>query len=348
MNTIQKLVKQFYQTEVYCIKFSSNKMKSTSFGKRLLNCVKPALPKAAKTTLWLLKITIPVTFFVLILNHTGYLKQIANIIEPFFNFLGLPVESAFVLITSTFTNVYSAIAVMSTLGIPMRDATIIALMVLISHGFIIESAIIKKSGSSVLRMLLIRLAGSILAGLFLNAIMPASASVIENKLTTESLPFLQVLKDWAIGMFFLGIKIISLVSGLFVLQNMLEEFGIIRILSKLMKPLMRLIGLPENTSVSLIVVNTIGLAYGAAVILDQLEKGKMNREEADLLNHHAVISHSQIEDPLLFLALGLSMHWLIWPRILLAIITVWLRRLELSLKQKKKPKLRPAPVSGNF
>lgn len=138
---------------------------------------------------------------------------------------------------------------------------------------------------------------------------------------------------------FLGLKIISLVSILFIFQNILEEFGIIAWISKAMKPLMRVLGLPESTSVSLIVVNTIGLAYGAAVVLDQLDKNKMNRKDADLLNHHAVISHSQIEDPLLFLALGITIHWIIWPRIILAIAAVWLRKLELKIKNSRKAKV---------
>ena len=305
---------------------------------RILKCIKPALPKAAKTTIWLLKITIPVTFLVLVLNYTGWLTQISDGLQPFFNILGLPAESAFVLITSMLTNIYSVIAVISTLGIPVREATILAVMSLIAHGFIIESAIIKKSGSSVVRMLTIRVVFSLIAGLFLNAILTHGEVLVQQEIITTEQTFLTVFKNWAGDMFFLGLKIISLVSLLFIFQNILEEFGIIAWISRIMRPLMRILGLPESTSVSLIVVNTIGLAYGAAVVLDQLDKNKMNRKDADLLNHHAVISHSQIEDPLLFLALGITIHWLIWPRIILAVLVVWLRKLELKLKRSRKNK----------
>ncbi|MFO7829997.1 MAG: nucleoside recognition protein [Bacteroidales bacterium] len=309
---------------------------------RILKCIKPALPKAAKTTIWLLKITIPVTFLVLVLNYTGWLAQISSGLQPFFNLLGLPAESAFVLITSMLTNIYSVIAVISTLAIPVREATILAIMSLIAHGFIIESAIIKKSGSSVFRMLTIRVIFSLVAGLFLNAILPQGEVFVQDEITASSQSFPIVLKNWVVDMFFLGLKIISLVSILFIFQNILEEFGIIAWISCIMRPLMRILGLPESTSVSLIVVNTIGLAYGAAVVLDQLDKNKMIRKDADLLNHHAVISHSQIEDPLLFLALGITIHWLIWPRIILAILVVWLRKLELRLKKSRQGKVQLA------
>jgi hypothetical protein len=61
----------------------------------------------------------------------------------------------------------------------------------------------------------------------------------------------------------------------------------------------------------------------------------MNREDADLLNHHVAVSHSQLEDPLLFLTLGYTLHWLIWPRILIAVMAVWIRRMELRMKSIK-------------
>lgn len=312
-----------------------------SISQRLIKCAKPALPKAIKTTLWLLKITIPVTFVVMVMNYFGYLELLSSYMQPFFLLLGLPAESAFVLLTSIFTNVYSALAIISTLGLPIREATILGLMCLISHGFIIETAIVKKSGSNVFRMLTLRIVFSIIGGLMLNYIMPASDVRLLEAIENETLTFTATLLNWANAMFFLALKIIFLVSVLFIFQNIMEEFGVIKILSNLMKPFMRILGLPQSTSVSLIVVNTIGLAYGAAMVLDQLDKGKMNKADADLLNHHAVISHSQVEDPILFLSLGVTMHWLIWPRILLAIIAVWLRKLELNFKNRKSSILSP-------
>jgi len=39
-------------------------------------------------------------------------------------------------------------------------------------------------------------------------------------------------------------------------------------------------------------------------MIDQMKEGKVTRTEADLLNHHLAVSHSVIEDNLLFVALG--------------------------------------------
>jgi hypothetical protein len=110
------------------------------------------------------------------------------------------------------------------------------------------------------------------------------------------------------------------------LQKLLEEFGIIKALNTPLKPFMKVMGLPRSTTFSWIVANVLGLAYGSAIIMEEVEEGKMSRKDADLLNHHIVVSHSQLEDPLLFAAIGVPLFWIIWPRVVLAIIVVWLRK----------------------
>ncbi len=79
-----------------------------------------------------------------------------------------------------------------------------------------------------------------------------------------------------------------------------------------------------------------GLSYGGAIMISQSEEGKLSREDADLLNHHIAVSHSQLEDPLLFVAIGYPMAVLVIPRVLLAVGYVWLRRLEIWIKSGKK------------
>lgn len=317
---------------------TTNTPSSSTLG-RLKKCFLDAWPKALATSIWLLKIMLPVTFGVLILNYTGLLEIMASWFAPLLIRIGLPGESALVLITSVFTNIYSAIAVITTLGFEMRAAIIIAVMCLVAHGFILESAVIKKTGSNILLMLAVRIVGSIIAGIMLNAILPDFTGRVGMASRAESIPFLEALKEWFLNSLFLIGKIIVLITVLMFLQKVLEEFGIIRLLSRLLKPFMKIMGLPENTTFSWIVANTLGLAYGSAIIIDQKSEGAMSKEDADLLNYHIVLSHSQLEDPLLFVAIGLPFWWLVWPRVLLAIAAVWIRRLVgavLSMWQTKR------------
>ncbi|HAN18747.1 MAG TPA: nucleoside recognition protein [Bacteroidales bacterium] len=304
-----------------------------SFSSRVLKSIKEAFPKGLKTAYWLLKITIPVSFAVVILDYFGGIDFIAGYTTPVFKFIGLPGVAAVVLITSVFTNIYSVIAVLTTLALPNRDGTIIAVMCLISHGFIIETAVLRKTGSSPARMLILRLSASFVAGWFLNLVMPGSSSIAIDDIVREQLVFSEVFYNWLHVITKTVIKILVLVNLLLILQKLLDEFGLIDLLVKPLKPLIKLFGLPLNTSFSWVVANILGLAYGSAVIIEQLESGKISKADADILNHHIALSHSQLEDPLLFLTLGFSLGWLIFPRMIIAIVAVWLRKAELWFKQ---------------
>ncbi len=285
-----------------------------------------------KTAWWLIKITIPVSFGVMLLDYFGVLSLMAQYTGPVFRHLGLPGVSAIVLITSIFTNIYSVVAVLSLLQLPMREGIILGTMCLVSHGFIIETAVMQRTGSSAVRMLLLRLAGSFVIAWLLNGIMPGSMSTAIHTVIKEQSDFSLVVVHWLGSISKTTLKIVILVNILLVFQAILDEFGLIGAIEKPLSPFMKIMGLPRSTTLSWVVANLIGLAYGSAIMIDESEKGRMSRADADLLNHHVSLSHSQLEDPLLFLTLGYAIHWLIWPRIIIAIAAVWLRRAEIRIK----------------
>jgi spore maturation protein SpmB len=294
--------------------------------KGIYDSFRRSAPKGLKTAWWLIKITIPVTFAVMLMDYFGILAYIAGITGPWFKYLGLPGVSAIVLITSMFTNVYSVVAVLTLLDLPYREGIILATMCLVSHGFIIETAVMKKTGSSAIGINLVRIAGSIAVALILNWTMPGRFSEVDTVWVPGTITFQESLINWMVNTGSTILKIFILVNVLLFFQQILEEFGWIKLIEHPLRPLMKIMGLPTNTTFSWVVANLVGLAYGSAIMIDQCEKQKMTKGEADLLNHHISISHSQLEDPLLFTTLGYALHWLIWPRVIVAIAAVWLRK----------------------
>lgn len=305
-------------------------MELISLKERVFKCVHRALPVALKTSCWFLKIMLPVSFGVMLLSHFGILPYLSSFAAPLFGMLGLPGDAALVFVTSIFTNIYTVIALLSTLDFTLREGVILAVMCLISHGFFVEMLVQKKTGSSVLRMVILRLSMSFIAAAGLNLLMSRLPGVL-SAASVQHPEFMETLWMWVKSSVLLCIKIFAIVVSLMVVQRLLEEFGILNILSRLFTPLMSLFGLSGQVSFLWIVGNTVGLAYGSAIMMDYADSGKLDWRESDLLNHHLAVSHSELEDPLLFMAIGLPVFWLILPRLLLAIVAVWERRLEWKL-----------------
>ena len=97
---------------------------------------------------------------------------------------------------------------------------------------------------------------------------------------------------------------------------------------------MKFFGLAPKTSFLWIVANTLGLAYGAAVMIDETNSGKVSKKEVDLLNTHISVSHSNFEDLFLLSAIGATWYVLLISRWIISFILVWELRFEYYLKDK--------------
>ena len=283
-----------------------------------------------RTGLWLLLITVPLSFAVLLMKVTGVLDIVAALFKPLFGLVGLPGEAAIVFVTACLLNIYSCIAVIETLGLTGRAVTILALMCLISHNLPIESAVQRKAGSQAWRMVLLRLGASFVAGLALSFMLPADAphrAVASPVAALSVSSFGMEFKTWLSDISYLCAKIMVLITLLMILERVLDEFGVTRSLSRILKYPLMLLGLPPTTAFLWVVANTLGLAYGAGVIVDHTRRGVLPKSDADTLNHHIAISHSLLEDTCLFVAIGVSAWWITIPRIVLAGIVVWAKRL---------------------
>ena len=300
---------------------------------RLLNCFKAARPSAFKTIWWLSKIMVLLSFAIMLLQYFGVIEWISYWLTPIFSHFGLPGEAALAYVSGYFVNCYSAIAVMTTLDLSTRAATILSVMVLCSHNMIVETTVQHKTGSSVIRIVAIRTLSAFILGWVLNKIMPGSfevTSVSDN--IQEGFTFITMLRDWAFRTTKNVVLMTVLVYLLTVLQKILTEYGIIEYISRFLKPVMIFFGLPPKTAFLWLVSNTLGLAYGAGIMIEEAEKGETTREENDLLNHHIGISHSNLEDLLLFSAAGGAYLWMLLSRWAMSWVLVWERHVERLLR----------------
>lgn len=301
----------------------------------MLSCVRSATPSALKTIWWLTKIMIGVSFAIMLLQYFGVIEWISELLTPVFSSFGLPGEAALAYVSGYFVNCYTAMAVMSTLGLDMREATILAVMVLCSHNMIVETTVQAKTGSSAVRIVIIRTLSAFVLAFVLNKIMPEYAEKVTEVIETKDTTFVGMLVDWAWRTAKTVALMIVLVYLLTLLQRILNEFGIIKYIANFLKPVMVFFGLPPRTAFLWLVANTLGLAYGAAVMIDEAEQGTTTKEENDILNHHIGVSHSNLEDLLLFTAMGGNFLWMLLSRWAMSLLLVWERKLEIIFSKKR-------------
>jgi hypothetical protein len=206
-------------------------------------------------------------------------------------------------------------------------------MCFIAHNFCGECLVMRKTVSSLVKMIFLRLFCAIAAGWILHFIVPASLdatettlAVVEEVQVRTADGFFLTLLTWLVDSGLLLLRMGLVIFGIMFLQKALDEFGLMLLLGKLTAPFMKILGLPPTAGYLWIVANVAGVAYGAAFLIEAVRTGSLTQSEADLINHHAAISHSQIEDTLLFMSIGVPYLWAALPRFLLAVLVVWLER----------------------
>lgn len=295
---------------------------------RIGECIARALPKAGKTCLWLLKIILPISLLVRLLQYSGLLGRISEVLAPAFSLVGLPGETAIIFITSVFSPLYAPIALITSMSLGVREATILALMCLTSHNLMVESSVQAKTGSSFWGMTFLRLVMSFVIAFCLNRVMPlegwGQVGVAQSAAVCDSLREVFIL--WLTSSMKVVISILLIVTALMILHYVLDEFKLMQGLSAFFSPLMRLFGLPRKAAFLWLVGNVVGLAYGGAIMIEQMERKKLLYSEGNILNHHLAICHSLLEDTIIFVAIGLPAFWLIATRLFFAILVVWTRK----------------------
>lgn len=299
---------------------------------RVVACVKEILPTTTKTCIWIIKITVGVSFAMMLLKYFNILPYISDAISPVFGIFGLPGSAALAYVSGYFVNVYSAIAVMSTLDLDWRAITILSAMVMASHSMFLETPVLKKTGASAVRMVIVRTLGAFILGVSLNLVLPGSAALSSSEAAVaQQVAFLSAFKTWFISTLKLVVMMILIIYTLNIVQRLLQEFGIMDRIATVFKPLMRVFGLPPGTVFLWLVANLIGLGYGAAAILDSLSRNSLSQRDVLLLDTHISVSHSNLEDLILLSATGAVWWVLLLSRWILSIILVWEQKLEFRI-----------------
>lgn len=300
---------------------------------KIFECFKQAVPASWKSTRWLLKLMIPISLAVTLMQHFGILAWIATWINPMFVHFGLPGESAVAFISGAAAGTYAGLAVMMSIPLTMKQASILALMIALCHALPMECAVNKKTGSSFWNMAVIRIVMALLCAFTLNLLLPEIAGKYIYLGAEADSSLAEVTTTWVLSQVKMSLMVMLIIFTLMVVQRMLEAYRLLDSLSRLLSPLMLFFGLSRHASYMWLVGNVLGISYGSAVMLELEEKGLVTKDEANDVNYHLIMNHSMLEDTIVFAATGISAILLITTRVSFALLLVWGRKLT----TRKKP-----------
>ena len=293
---------------------------------KFMQSLRSAFLPTWKSASWLLKLMIPISLAVTLLQHWGVLAWIAGYLNPLFSMLGLPGESAVLFISGAAAGTYAGVAAMMSVHLTLRQATIVGIMILICHALPMECTVNHKTGSNFLRMGLIRIFMAFVAAMYLNQLLPDMSTPYLYMGAAADSSLMEVLQTWALSQLKVAVLVFLIIYVLMVIQSLIQLYSLLDPLSRFLAPLMRFFGLPRKAAYMWLVGNVLGLSYGSAVMLDLEERGQITREDANAVNYHLIMNHSMLEDTIVMAVTGISVFWILATRILFALIVVWTRK----------------------
>ncbi len=273
---------------------------------------KQTLHSSLQSSIFILKLVIPLYIFADILLYFGWLGYISFIFEPITNILHLPTETALALAAGVFLNIYAAIAFAAPLGLSPYEWTILGLFLGVCHSMLIESAIMKKIGISVRYAFSLRISMAFLAVIPLY-FMPLSwfgeKAVLDTQKAEVFDNFYSMIENSIYSSLVLSIKVILLIVSIIFLMDFVKSTKIVQEYQK-----------KVSTSFSIIAGLILGITYGAGILMNEAKSGALSKKEIFYIGTFLMICHSIIEDTLLFVIFGANYWILVSIRLVYAII----------------------------
>ncbi len=131
----------------------------------VISIIVNAVKSTMSTVLKLSKIVVPVVFAITLIKTVGILNYISEFFAPFMQIFNLPGEASLPIILGGTVNLYAAITAIETLTLTKAQITTIAIMLLIAHSLVLETAVITSIGVKKRTQLILRITTAIIIGL---------------------------------------------------------------------------------------------------------------------------------------------------------------------------------------
>lgn len=279
------------------------------------------LTNGIQVTWTLSKIIFPITVLVTILQHTPVLPLVIQLFTPLMSWIGLSGEAAVPIVLGNSLNLFAGIAAIVSFEFTVKEVFIMALMLSFSHNLFVESSVAVKVGIRWPIVVGIRIALAILSALTIHLFWSGGQEIAQygfvgvDSSTPES--WVAIGYDGFLTAGNSVLQLAMIVVPLMVILQFLRELGWLKKISTQLAPFTKLLGMKPNASMTLVAGLSIGLAYGAGVMVQAVREDGVSKKDMYLALIFLVACHAVIEDTLIFIPLGIP----VWPLLIIRLTT---------------------------
>ncbi len=287
------------------------------------------LTDALHTSITLFKIIVPISLATRFLQHWGIVDHLGEFLAPLMELVGLPGPVALVWASAMVTNIYGGLVVFASLGpeleLTVAQVSVLGTMILLAHGLPVEALIARRAGARLWATLTVRIMGALLIGWLLNNIYLASGYLQQPNRTVLTPPAVEATWNaWVLAELRNMVLIFLVILALLTLLAIFRKIGVINLISKLLAPLLNLLGISREAAPVTIIGMTLGLAYGGGLIIREAESGKLSARDLFASITLMGLCHSIIEDTMLVMIMGSHISAVFWFRILFSLVFIYL------------------------
>lgn len=275
----------------------------------------------------LLKVMVPALIVVKLLDLAGATAALAYVLAPLMALVGLPDTLGIVWAAAMLTNIYTALVVFVEYGtqqpLSVAQVTVLGSMILVAHSLPLEGAVAKATGVNWRATLAIRIGGALALGALLNLAYAFSGTLQhESRMLWQPPPSDSGPLTWILDQFAMLALVLVVIAILMAGLKLLRVLGIERVMHALLAPLLKLIGIRREAANITIIGTTLGLSFGAGLLIREVRSGALSRRDVFLTMGFLGLCHSVIEDTLLILLLGADLSGILWARLGFALVVV--------------------------
>ncbi|MFS0674230.1 nucleoside recognition domain-containing protein [Ornithinibacillus sp. 179-J 7C1 HS] len=292
--------------------------------------------KQGLQTTWTLgKVIFPITLIITVLQFTPVLPWIIDKISPLMGLLGLSGEAAVPLVLGNALNLYASIGAIISFDFTVKEVFIMAIMLSFSHNLFIESAVASKVGIKWWIIISVRIGLALTAATIINLVWQggseqAQYGLISNN-STDLSGWLEISIHGITTALLAVAQLAIIVIPLMVIMQFLREKGWLTKLSNVFAPITKVLGMEKNTSMTLVAGLTIGLAYGAGLMIQAVKEDGVSKKDMTLALIFLVSCHAVVEDTLIFIPLGIP----VWPLLLIRLVTATVLTITIAFIWKR-------------